>query len=348
MQLLLVALSPSTDASYAPSLSAYLLFTSSHGTTFPPSADMVLAFATFLFHVQRFHHRKVKRYVTALRSFCAECAADLRPFECPRLHRLYRGMARWLPGSQGQPAPRPRRLPITGPLLARILGTLSSSTARERALAAGVSIGFFGLLRAGEFAWKGWDARGNKYIILLRRHVTWGERDVSILLLESKTDHTRQGVRVRIFFCGGPFCAFTLLRAAWQRAPRQGPDDPLLQVDSRGTPLSYRGLLDFIKKSVVSFGYPSSVFGTHSLRIGGASQLAMMGFTEAQIKAAGRWLSDCYLQYVRLGDDFFQSLASALGRSAVATARPFGILPPLLASTASSDSVVALFQPRRG
>ena len=137
-------------------------------------------------------------------------------------------MARWLPGSQGQPAPRPRRLPIAGPLLARILNTLSSNTARERALAAGVSIGFFGLLRAGEFAWKGWDARGNKYIILLRRHVTWGERDVSILLLESKTDHTRQGVRVRIFFCGGPFCAFTLLRAACQRAPRQGPDDPLL------------------------------------------------------------------------------------------------------------------------
>ena len=59
-----------------------------------------------------------------------------------------------------------------------------------------------------------------------------------------------------------------------------------------------RGLLDFIKKCVVSFGYPSSVFGTHSLRIGGASQLAMMGFTEAQIKAAGRGLSDCYLQYV--------------------------------------------------
>ena len=68
MQLLLVALSPSTDASYAPSLNASLLFTSSHGTTFPPSADMVLAFATFLFHAQQLHHRKVKRYVTAVRS----------------------------------------------------------------------------------------------------------------------------------------------------------------------------------------------------------------------------------------------------------------------------------------
>ena len=73
----------------------------------------------------------------------------------------------------------------------------------------------------------------------------------------------------------------------------------------------------------------------------------MMGFTEAQIKAAGCWVSECYLQYVRLGDDFFKSLASSLGHSAVATARPFGSLPPLHAAAATSGNVVSLFQPQQ-
>ena len=80
-------------------------------------------------------------------------------------------MARWLPGSLGQPAPRPQRLPITGPLLARILGTLSSGTAQERALAAGVSIGFFSLLRAGDMEGAGRSREQVHHFVAPARHV---------------------------------------------------------------------------------------------------------------------------------------------------------------------------------
>ena len=54
MQLLLAALSASTDASYAPGLEAYLLFISSHGALCPPDAGMMLALAGSLFHFRRF------------------------------------------------------------------------------------------------------------------------------------------------------------------------------------------------------------------------------------------------------------------------------------------------------
>ena len=74
------------------------------------------------------------------------------PFDDARLARLYRGIAR----SQPPPAPgsaRPRRLPITGPILAGLVrhARLLKQPAKARAMAAALAMGFFGLLRAGEF-----------------------------------------------------------------------------------------------------------------------------------------------------------------------------------------------------
>ena len=40
-------------------------------------------------------------------------------------------------------------------------------------------------------------------------------------------------------------------------------------------------------------------FGTHSLRIGGATALFAAGADETVIRTMGRWSSDCYRLYVR-------------------------------------------------
>ena len=42
-----------------------------------------------------------------------------------------------------------------------------------------------------------------------------------------------------------------------------------------------------------------SHFGTHSLRIGGATALFAAGADETVIRTMGRWSSDCYRLYVR-------------------------------------------------
>ena len=89
-------------------------------------------------------------------------------------------------------------------------------------------------------------------------------------------------------------------------------------------------------------GFPAALFGTHSLRIGGATQMALSGYSAAQIQAAGRWSSDCYLVYIRLGDAFFRSLASALSASADSSLSPFGPLSAVQAAGASFDNLPAL------
>ena len=56
-------------------LGEYLAFCSCSGSEYPPDSAMVLAFATHLASVLQFPARKVRRYVTALRSFCVEGGA---------------------------------------------------------------------------------------------------------------------------------------------------------------------------------------------------------------------------------------------------------------------------------
>jgi hypothetical protein len=331
VRLLLQSMSPGTDTCYGPGLQSYIHFCSSHGATFPPTADMVLGFAAHLFTSLGNTLPSVKRQVTALRSACVETGSSLLPFDDLRLHRLYQGMARAAPFS-ATPPQATRRLPITGPLLARLVGSVHPTSIEGRALRAGVALGFFGLLRAGEFTCKG------DYPVLRRRHAAWQPSHVVIFLEQSKTDRWRRGVSIKIFRSHGPVCAFSLLWEAWAASPLQEPDAPLLQVDRFGSPLSYRALLDFIKTAVNSWGYSSAEFSTHSLRIGGATQLALCRFSGEQIQAMGRWTSDCYQRYVRFPNEFFQQVATSLGASAVPSDAPYGPLSPHRALTFTSAS----------
>jgi hypothetical protein len=172
-------------------------------------------------------------------------------------------------------------------------------------------------MRAGEFCFK-----GAQYSVLRRQHVNWSPSHVSIFLPLSKTDRSKRGVSIKLFQNSSPVCPVTLLRDAWARAPIQRSDAPLLQVDSRGSPLTYRALLHFIKQQLSAFGFDAASFGAHSLRIGGATLLAANGFSEAQIQAMGRWSSECYQRYLRFSDDFFQSVSSVLGNAC--SASPYG------------------------
>jgi hypothetical protein len=151
--------------------------------------------------------------------------------------------------------------------------------------------------------------------------MTWRRDQVEVFLAASKTDRAGRGTTIRLFASGTPgMCAVSLLRDAWQGAPVQAPDAPLLQVDSHGSALPYAALLGFIKQGTAQLGLDPACFGAHSLRIGGATQLAAADFTDTQIQAAGRWSSDCFQRYVRLGDTFFQHVATSLARGSPASA----------------------------
>lgn len=74
---------------------------------------------------------------------------------------------------------------------------------------------------------------------------------------------------------------------------------PLFRDPSTGLPLSGDYLREVIRDLMIAVGEDPTEFGTHSLRIGGATALFAGGATPTVIRTMGRWSSDCYRLYVR-------------------------------------------------
>ena len=72
----------------------------------------------------------------------------------------------------------------------------------------------------------------------------------------------------------------------------------------------------FLKDLCRSYGLDVSNISSHSLRIGGATSLIEMGIPPSVVKMIGRWVSDCYVAYIRVSDQSLRDAASALALAA--------------------------------
>lgn len=67
------------------------------------------------------------------------------------------------------------------------------------------------------------------------------------------------------------------------------------------TPVKRSRYSSIIKSCVSLLGLDPKLYNTHSLRIGRATDLALLGTSLEVIKQTGRWSSSAYLRYIRLG-----------------------------------------------
>ena len=74
---------------------------------------------------------------------------------------------------------------------------------------------------------------------------------------------------------------------------------PLFRKAGTAEPLSSSLMLDLVKRLATAVGDNPAHFGTHSLRIGGATALFAAGADETVIRTMGRWSSDIHQLYVR-------------------------------------------------
>ena len=54
----------------------------------------------------------------------------------------------------------------------------------------------------------------------------------------------------------------------------------------------------WLERAALAEGYPPAKFGSHSLRIDGATALLHAGYDVAMIKRMGRWASDAFEAYL--------------------------------------------------
>lgn len=82
-------------------------------------------------------------------------------------------------------------------------------------------------------------------------------------------------------------------------APGMEASTPLFRDPETNLQISYEAMQRTIKSLMAAIGEDPAQFGTHSLRIGGATALFAAGANETVIRTMGRWSSDLHRLYVR-------------------------------------------------
>lgn len=141
----------------------------------------------------------------------------------------------------------------------------------------------------------------------------------------SKTDQLRRGyVAVMTAVDGGEADPLRLVQDIFSALPTLDPQYPLMTVRGDGGALraiTCGEATRMVKALAVLQGQDPDLFGTHSMRVGGATTLAHAGEPARIIKKAGRWRSDAFMIYVRDNMADFARISRALaGSTSVAVA----------------------------
>jgi len=149
---------------------------------------------------------------------------------------------------------------------------------------------------------------------LLRRNIRWCENGLNIHLENSKTDPFNQGTDIKIYATNNNLCPIKWIRRIWENAENKKEDAPVFQV--QGKPLTYSGFQKALKLLIKNIKLDEKKYSSHSLRIGGATTLALLGYPAHVIQKMGRWKSLTYQLYTRLSDEFLKGVSQRMSKAA--------------------------------
>ncbi len=140
---------------------------------------------------------------------------------------------------------------------------------------------------------------------------------IRVAIKTSKTDRARKGCVVDLVDQPGDMSMRDAL-AKWaaQRLAHEQPGwSPVMFVNARGAPMTTRSFrVELAKVTTAIENLPAGIKG-HSFRKGAATVLKAQGFSDTTVAAAGRWASNCFLDYIspiaEKQDEMFAALAAS-------------------------------------
>lgn len=194
------------------------------------------------------------------------------------------------------------RMPISRPLLHELTRALSHTTtsAYQRSLYQSMfMIAFYGFFRLGELTCK---TRRQASSVVQFDQVTFlrqNDRVTAVKIVITKFKHNTSNRPFTILIeneQSETFCPVQILidYLKW-RGYNQGP----LFLGSSGRAVSINQFNTELRRALNFCGLDCSRYKSHSFRIGAACHAAEKGFSDAQIRALGRWSSDAFKVYIR-------------------------------------------------
>lgn len=154
------------------------------------------------------------------------------------------------------------------------------------------SLAFFGALRVGELVPPSKHSKGG----LGASDVVLVKDAVRICIWWSKTDVFGQGEWLLLRRVEGTICPGKLVEDYSAVRPHSEFFLTYLNV----LPLTRFKFSVTLRRCLTAVGLNANDFGTHSFRIGAATEAARAGLPETEIQRIGRWRSSCYSGYICL------------------------------------------------
>ena len=169
---------------------------------------------------------------------------------------------------------------------------------------AAIATAFQGLLRSAEFCIKD-SAKFNPVMHLTRHDIREldGEKVIIMMTPCKNMKHLGGKTSPLVIGSGGEFldavAEIKNMLAVDPTPVGHARLTPLFRDPKSNEPLRYTPMLTMLRSLMSAIGENPDQFGTHSLRIGGATALFAQGADETVIRTMGRWSSDIHRLYVR-------------------------------------------------
>lgn len=202
-----------------------------------------------------------------------------------------------------------RRLPMTNPILRRVIEAIPFVTPisfDQKLFKAMFLVAFHAFLRVGEITVRSPADLGMN--VLQLQNVKFRKQGgclvaMEITIVQWKARGSAPPCKINIP-CSNTLAACPVASMAsfvTARGVKAGP----LFLSEKGRPVTRGSFSEVLKKALHSIGIKEH-YTSHSFRIGAATNAALLGFPNAEIQRLGRWKSDAYKKYVRINT--FQSM----------------------------------------
>ncbi|THH16009.1 hypothetical protein EUX98_g9370 [Antrodiella citrinella] len=292
------ALDRSTQLSYSSHLQSYLTFCKLHDFAIEPTADTLSFYTVFMCH-----HIKPDSVDSYLSGICNQLEHLF-----PTVRSIRKGalVTRTLAGCRRLfNTPTSRKQPLAIDDCFRLLTAFPPSSHDNILFRALLVSGFFALHRLGELVWPDKVELRSWRKVIKRSSVKLYPTAFGYVLPTNKSDPVYASATIIIEqlpqLSVNPLPCFQQYLSSRDKRFRF---HPALWVTSQGTIPTRAWFLSRLRKIFP----PSSNIGGHSLRSGGATHFAIIGWPDDRIQALGRWSSDAFKIYIRKNPVVLQAL----------------------------------------
>ena len=252
----------------------------------PVSVPHLSLFISYL-HTMRYSPASIIAHSSSI-GYIHRLLGYYNPMTATIIQKLIAGVTKVSP-------PKPPRLPITIGILAQLITSVDQVLTHyyhKILFKAMLAIGFFGLMRIGELT------QSKEGIVpLTLSQVTFHPHMVSISITHVKHNKKLKPIEIPIqkqsiqLICPVRHLVEYITLRGYQPGP--------LFAFPTMKPVPRQFFSKNLSKLISFSGFQGDRYKSHSMRIGGATYYASLGYSDAQIRLLGRWDSNAFIKYIR-------------------------------------------------